>query len=96
MPNKISRKVALITKISTILTLGFLSNMTIAMGADDDRLQPSPLSQSPSLIEYLAEQHPQDLHKYQAPRLGPLTEVLHQDVHAAWFLFHKKIFFYLV
>jgi hypothetical protein len=83
MPNKISRKIALITKISTVLTLGFLSNVTIAMGADDDRLQPSPLSR-PSLIEYLAEQHPQDHHKYQAQRLVPLTEVLHQDASTAW------------
>lgn len=84
MPNKISRKIALITKISAVLTLSFLSNITIAMGADDDHLELSIPSQKPSLIEYLAEQHPQDLHKYQAPRLAPLTEVLHQDVHTAW------------
>ena len=84
MPNKISEKIVMITKISAVLTLGFLSNITIAMGIENDLLESSSFSPNPSLIEYLAEQHPQDSHKYQAPRLAPLTEVLHQDVHSAW------------
>lgn len=89
MSNKISEKIVLITRTFAVLTVGFLSSLTIAMGmgTESDPLEQSSSQQKLSLIEHLADQHqPEEhpAHKYQAVHLAPLTEILHQDAHTAW------------
>lgn len=88
MPKIISEKVAFILKIFSILTLGFLSNIAIAMEVEEDTCQEQRLFQQkynlPDLFQHIVEENQIKQDKFLGQQQGALTDILKKEPKQAW------------